>query len=139
ENQLRETMDWLEEIAVRDRLKIHQVLANKLITDIQTDPRLGRADKVKRIKDQLRRMRLPRLAQTEDAIKEKIRSLKLHPEVRVSMPAGLEGGQLHIEVAAGTPDELRIASKKLSDAAENPLISEIFSLLSGRKPDQGKK
>lgn len=132
-------MDWLEEVALRDRSKIHQVLATKAITEVQTDPRLGRADKVKRIKDYLRRVRFPRLAQTEDAVKEKIRLLKLHPEIRVSVPAGLEGGQLHMEIAAATPEELERASKKLSHAMENPLMAEIFTLLSGGKAKDEKE
>src|SRR5881398_822320 len=54
ENHLRELMDWLEEIALRDRCGIHQILAQQKIAHIGSDPRLGRADKLKRIKEQIR-------------------------------------------------------------------------------------
>lgn len=139
ENHLRDAMDWLEEIALRDQSTIHKILAGKAITEIHTDPRLGRADKVKRIKDQLRRLRFPRLAETEDAIQKKVQSLKLQPEIRVSVPPGLEGGRIQVEISAASREELRRASKKLSDATENELTAEIFTLLSGGRAAPEKK
>ena len=39
ENHLRDLMDWLEEIALRDRSTIGEILASKPITDIE----IGRA------------------------------------------------------------------------------------------------
>ena len=139
ENQLRDAMDWLEEIALRDQSTIHEILGGSVITEIHTDPRLGRADKVKRIKDQLRRIRFPRLAETEDAIQKRIQSLKLQPEIRVSLPPGLEGGRIQVEISAASREELRRASKKLSDATENELTAEIFTLLSGGRAESEKK
>ena len=53
ENQLRDLMDWLEDIALRDGLAIGALLSGKAILDVETDPRLGRADKLKRIKEQI--------------------------------------------------------------------------------------
>ena len=67
ENHLRDLMDWLEEIRLRDQSKIREILASKPITDVESDSRLGRADKLKRIKEEIRRLRFPRLAQTEDS------------------------------------------------------------------------
>ncbi len=52
---------------------------------------------MKRIKESLRRLRFPRLAQTEDEIHGKIRALKLQPEIRMTVAPGLEGGRLQIE------------------------------------------
>ncbi len=128
-------MDWLEEIALRDHAKINQILATKAISDVSTDPRLGRADKVKRIKEQLRRWRFPRLAITEDEIRNRIKSLKLHPEIRVSVPPGLEGGRLHIEFTATSASELLALAGKLREAAATSLAPEIFDLLAGRSPE----
>lgn len=138
ENHLRDAMDWLEEIALRDQSTIYEILGENVFTEIHTDPRLGRADKVKRIKDQLRRMRFPRLAETEDAIQKKVQSLKLHPEIRVSVPPGLERGRIQVEISASSREELRRASKKLSDAIENELTAEIFTLLSGERAETEK-
>jgi hypothetical protein len=132
-------MDWLEEIALRDQVKIDQILATEVISDVSTDPRLGRADKVKRIKECLRRLRFPRLAQTEDEIRNRIKSLKLHPEIRVSVPPGLEGGRLHVEFTATSATELLTIAGKLRAAAATSLAPEIFDLLAGTHPEKEHK
>jgi len=131
ENHLRDLMDWLEEISLRDRQSIHAILTSKAIDDSATDPRLGRADRLKRIKEQLRRLRFPRLAETEDAIRGKIHDLKLHPEIRVTVPAGLEGGQVRIEFAAASHAELKQLATKLTEVADKDSMPEIFHLLAG--------
>lgn len=125
-------MDWLEEVALRDSVSIQAVLSTKAVDNIATDPRLGRADKLKRIKEHIRRLRYPRLAETEDAIRVKIQELKLHPEIRLSVAPGLEGGNLRVEFAAANYDELKRLAEKLHQAAEKKLPAEIFDLLAGQ-------
>jgi hypothetical protein len=139
ENHLRDMMDWLEEIALRDDVQIHQLLGRKIVGDITTDPRLGRADKVKRVKEQVRRWRFPRLAETEDAIRGKIQALKLHPGVRLSVPPGLEGGRLQVEFTAASHEQLKQHTAKLSDAVEKTVAAEIFELLSGVRSVEDRK
>jgi len=124
-------MDWLEEVALRDRQRIHAILASKSVDDIATDPRRGRADRLKRIKKQIRRLRFPRLAETEDAIREKIHGLKLHPEICLTVPPGLEGGQLRIEFAATSHAELKQLTAKLTAAADHDNLPAIFDLMAG--------
>jgi hypothetical protein len=131
ENHVRDLMDWLEEIALRDGIAIGEILRSTNISDIRTDPRLGRADRLKRIKDQIRRIRFPRVTQIEDSIQSKIRQLKLPPTVRVSVPAALEGGDLKIEFTAGSPAEFKKNLAKLGAAAESDSLAEIYVLLNG--------
>ncbi len=131
ENHLRDLMDWLEEVALRDGVSIQSLLNAKAVDDIATDPRLGRADKVKRIKEYIRRLRYPRLAETEDAIRAKIQELKLHPEIRLSVAPGLEGGNVRVEFSAANYDELKGLAEKLRQAAGKKLSAEIFDLLAG--------
>ena len=131
ENHLRDLMDWVEEIALRDQSTIEEILARKSITDIESDPRLGRADKLKRVKEELRRLRFPRLAQIEDSIRRRIQELKLHPEIRLTVPQGLEGGKLRVEFSASTPEELKNLTVKLAEVAGANSIREIFALLAG--------
>ena len=138
ENHLRDLMDWAEEIALRDGIGICEIFANKAITDLRTDPRLGRADRLRRIKDQVRRMRFPRLSQIEDSIRSKIRQLKLPPSVTLSAPSGLEGGELQIEFAAGSPAEFKSILEKLGAAAESKTLAEIYLLLNGAATAEGR-
>lgn len=135
ENHLRDMMDWFEEIALRDQTKIHEVLNYKAVTDITTDPRLGRADRLKRVKEQIRRLRFPRLAETEDAIRAKIQALRLHPGIKLSVVPGLEGGRLQVEFSAGREAELKQLAEQFAAAIERPGVAEIFALLSGRQAE----
>jgi hypothetical protein len=139
ENHLRDFMDWLEEIALRDQFAIDQILASKAIVQIESDPRFARADKLKRIKDEVRRLRFPRLAQTEDAIRMRIQELKLHPEIRLTVPAGLEGGELRVELSVSTHEQLRRLTVKLVNALDKDAMREIFALLAGQDVENGPK
>jgi hypothetical protein len=139
ENHLRDLMDWLEEIALRDQSTIQEVLASKPVHDIESDPRLGRADKLKRIKETIRRLRFPRLAQTEDAIRVRIQELKLYPEIRLTVPPGLEGGKLQVELSASNHEELERLTAKLAEAAAENRVREIFALLAGEAVENSPK
>jgi hypothetical protein len=116
-------------------LQVRQILGNGSIAALESDPRLGRADKLKRIKDQIRRWRFPRLAQTEDSIRARIQELKLQPEIRLTVPPGLEGGRLRVEFDAASQDELRRLIAKLADVTGKEAVREIFGLLAGRTPE----
>src|SRR5690242_6211823 len=136
QNHQRDLMEWLEEIAIRDSLGIDEILRSEALEKIESDPRLGRADKLKRIKEHIRRLRFPRLSETEDAVRKHIRTLGLEPQVRVSAPAGLEGGKLHAEFSAATLEEFKRCVGKLADAAEAQSLAEAFALLAGPVPDK---
>jgi len=131
-------MDWCEEIASRDRVTVAAIFADKVIDDIATDPRLGRADKVKKIKDSLRRLRFPRLARVEDAIQDKVREFRLQPEIRMTVPPGLEGGKLQIEFSVTNQQDFKRLADKLAAAAVSTVASEIFTLLGGTAHTVGK-
>jgi hypothetical protein len=131
ENHLRDLMDWLEEIALRDGSAIEKILAARPLSEIESNPRLGRADKVKRVKEEIRRLRFPRLTETEDSIRAGIRKLKLHPGIRLTVPPGLEGGRLRAELNASTPEELKKLVDQLAAVTGTEALREIFALLAG--------
>lgn len=141
-SHVSDLMDWLEEIALRDRLTIAAILTSESITEVASDPRLGRADKVKRVKEAIRRLRFPRLANTEDSIRARIQELKLDPRIRLMAPPGLEGGRLRVELSASTADELKKLIDQVVAVTDSNTLREIFALLAGEtvdyrsKPDQ---
>lgn len=138
ENHVRDLMDWLEEIAIRDGSTIDRILDDRSVSAAEADPRLGRADKLKRIKDAVRRLRFPRLAQTEDAVRGRILELKLHPAVSLSAVPGLEGGRLRVEFGAASEEELKKHLARLMDAADKDTTREIFALLNGAALPESK-
>jgi len=135
ENHFKDILDWLEEIALRDGLAIHELLQSGPLEKIWSDPRLSRNDKLKRGKDEIRRLRFPRLSKLEEGIKSRIQSLKLRRSIEVQIPAGLEGGQLTIQIKAGSLAELKNALDELHEKSKTKAWEEVFELLGGKRID----
>ena len=134
ENHLKDILEWVEEIALRDGTGLAVLLRDDL-SRIATDPRLGRNDKLKRLKDELRRLRFPRLARVEDEILRRVRALKLDSKSSVSVPAGLEGSAVTVKMQAASHDELKRLVGEMARAVETREMSEIFALLKGEAED----
>jgi len=130
ENHFRDLVDWLDEIALRDATQIATLFREKL-SDVVTDPRLGRNDKLKRLKEELRRLRFPRLAGIEDEIQRRIRNLKLPAGISISVPQGLEGGGVAVKIEATSQEDLRRLAAEASRAADSDDMKEIYSMLGG--------
>jgi hypothetical protein len=133
QNHIRDLLDWLDEIALRDGGSIATILARATFCEIVTDPRLGRNDKLKRVKEELRRLRFPRLSQIETEIASRIQALKLGPHTQLASPLGLEGGFLTVQLKAASYDELKRLVSGLAQAVDTSEVKEIFDLLEGRR------
>ncbi|MFQ5852122.1 MAG: hypothetical protein ACE5JU_16245 [Candidatus Binatia bacterium] len=131
ENHFRDFLDWLEEISLRDGVSLCKILRGGSIGPICSDSRLGRNDKLRRIKEELRRLRFPRLVQVEGEIQKRIREMKLGPQIQITVPPGLEGGTLAVQLRATSYEELKRLSGKLRQLLERSEMEEIFDLLSG--------
>ncbi len=64
ENHLRDLIDWLEEISLRDDKPPAKILERQEIQRVLSRP-LSRNDKLKEVKAELRKLRYPRLSQLE--------------------------------------------------------------------------
>lgn len=137
ENHCRDFLDWLEEISLRDGVSLCEVLRGESLLRISSAPRLSRNDKLKQIKDEVRRLRFPRLAQVEGEIQRRIREMKLKPQIQITVPPGLEGGALTVQVRASGHEELKRLVRELGQALEREPVVEIFALLTGREGDAG--
>lgn len=131
ENHLRDFLDWLEEIALRDGVSLSEILKGESILRILSAPRLSRNDKLKRVKEEVRRLRFPRLSQIEDEIQKRIREMRLKPQIQITVPPGLEGGSLIVQVRASSCEELKSLFGELQQTLENEAIRAIFALLRG--------
>lgn len=137
ENHFRDLLDWLEEIALRDDVSLCEMLKGESLMRILSEPRLGRNDKLKRFKDELRRRRFPRLAQMEEDIRKRIQAMKLGSQIQMTFPPGLEGGTLTVQVRATSYEEFRRLIVELGGLLESEAMKEIFDLLHGREIDAG--
>jgi hypothetical protein len=128
ENHFKDLLDWLDEISLRDSTPIATLLRTYL-SDIVTDPRLGRNDKLKRLKEELRRLRFPRLAGIEDEIQRRIRNLKLPSGISIAVPQGLEGGNVLVKIEATSQEDLRRLAGEALRAADSDDMKHIFRML----------
>ena len=81
-NQIGDFMTWLEEIGARDGTSPGEVLGTPEVRGLLRAP-LGRGDKLKRLKAQVRARRFPRLAAAERALEAAVRDLALGDGVAV--------------------------------------------------------
>ncbi len=129
ENQLRDLWDWAEEIGHRDGLSLTQVLALEAPAKARRSRNLGRNDKLKVLKNALRRLRFPQLAATEERLAALVRELDLPRNVRITFPEFLEGDEVRVEIVADTPASLERAAERLRAAAHTPACHAMFQLL----------
>jgi len=127
-NHLGDVMTWLEEIAAREGVAPADVLRAPGVRGVLRT-RLGRSDKLKRVKAFLRGRRFPRLVAAERALDAAIRDLGLGAGVTVRFPPGLDGDELTIEVRARRPDGLRAATTRLHAAVRDGGFDRVFALL----------
>jgi hypothetical protein len=128
ENQLRDFLDWLDEIVARDGGTVRDILGRAELR-YPLESKLSRNDKLKAVKDVLRRIRYPRLSQLEDDLHVAIKALDLGNRVRVSFPLALEGDEIIVEMKARNVQELRDTLTLLQQKLEDGSLQRVFAAL----------
>jgi len=128
ENQMRDFLDWLEEVVVRDGGAIHEILARPEIRR-PLDSRLSRNDRLKTVKNVLRKLRYPRLAHLEEELRVTVKALDLGGQVRVSFPPVLEGDEVTIELKVCNVRELAEIVHRLQQRLEDGALQRLFDML----------
>jgi hypothetical protein len=128
ENHLRDFLDWLEEITLRDGGTIHDLLVRPEITR-PLNAKLGRNDKVKAVKDALHKLRYPHLSRLEERLRTAVKALDLSSRVRVSFPPVLEGDEITVELKARNVAELRESLARLQQRLDDGMWQQVFDVL----------
>jgi len=131
ENHLRDILEWTEEMNLRDGVSLWQVIRGATVEPIWTDPGLGRSEKIRRVKEELRRLRFPRLVRAEREIQKRVRSMGLKSEIQISVPPALEGGFLTVHLKSTSYEDLQRLVAELGPLVDRSEIREVFSLLNG--------
>jgi len=76
ENHLRDFIDWLEEIVLREGGTIRGVLSRPEIQRLR-ESSLSRNDRLKAVKESLRRIRYPQLLHLENELRAAVKALDL--------------------------------------------------------------
>ncbi len=140
ENHLKEIMDWLEEIEVRDRVSPAAVLAEQRVKASLSDRKVGRSDRLKRVKACIWKRRFPRLARLEAELHELAAENGLAGEkLSVAFPPGLEGEEITLSLRPGSEAELRGLIERIERCLQGGVFTRLFSLLHHCGPRGGAR
>lgn len=127
ENHLRDFLDWLEEITVRDGSTVRELLARADITQ-PLQSKLSRNDKLKAVKEAIRRIRYPRFSRLEEEVRAAVKALDLGNRIQLSFPPTLEGEEITVEIKARNPQELVDHLNRLQHRVADGSLMRLFAL-----------
>ncbi len=132
ESMLRECIELLKEIALRDGLRIVDILSSPQLKGILEREEHDRVHKGKAIREHLLRWRMPRWTELRDRVERAKGRLKLPKKVSVKMSPFLETKGVTVTFEVKSPEEFVEVVEKLRDTSSNwEALRELFSALNG--------
>lgn len=128
ENHLKDLLDWLEEIAVRDEWTIADILERRELRRARATPG-SRNDKLKAVKTVLRKIRYPRLTRLEENVRQAVKALDLDRTGQVSFPSDFEGDEVTVTLTARNVHELRDGLSQLQQRLDDGRFQCVFDAL----------
>jgi hypothetical protein len=128
ENHLRDFLDWCEEIVLRDGGTVVSLLSKPELRQ-PFEAKLGRNDKLKLVKDALRKIRYPRLSRVEENLRAAVKALDLGGRVQISFPPSLEGDDITVVIKARSVKELSESVERLLRRLDEGAMQRVFELL----------
>ena len=126
--QFLTALELLEEIAVRESVKIAEILERRAVRRI-IDGAGSAPGKARALLDALRAIRFPRLREAADKIAAQVADLALPAGIKLVLPRDLSSDDLRVELTAHSGTELRKLLDALAEKAD-PLC-RIADALSG--------
>ena len=127
ENHLRDFLDWLEEIRARDGGTVRELLSRGDIHH-PLHTKLSRNDKLKAVKDALRKIRYPHLSRLEEELRSAVKALDLGNRIQVSFPPSLEGEEITVELKARNLKELTDHLCCLQRRVDDGVLQRLFEI-----------
>jgi len=125
ENRLREILTFLEEIALRDHLKIREILKRPEIQVVLSHQDLTPSQRADRMKKALLGLRYPRMHNMETKFEKKRRELSLPTNVSLLHQPFFEGKGLKMEFHFETVEEYRSMLSTLSKLTDKREFKEM--------------
>lgn len=126
ENRLREMLTLWEEISLRDRIKVKDIVHRPEIRSILSQEELTLSQRTERVKKFLLDLRYPRLREMEEKFEKERRDLNLPSAVSIHHSPFFEGNGLRIEFQFETMEEYRSILSSLSLLADKKEFQEML-------------
>jgi ParB family chromosome partitioning protein len=128
-NRARELATMLDEICQRDVCSATDILQSLGVPGILAAPHLAGPQKMEQVRRVLHTARYPRFSAHEQRFQEALRHLRLPSQVSLRPPPYFEGQQYQVTFGFRTRHELQQYAQRLLDAATNPMLDDLCSLL----------
>jgi hypothetical protein len=114
----RELLEWLPEIAFREKIAAHAVLGDKSVTAIISDKRLNWPQRIEKIRHALHARRFPLLAETTARWNKAAQAINPNPSKVTFFPSpSFEKDRLEVRVILSNPSEASGLFQKLASVA----------------------
>ncbi|MGV7223034.1 MAG: ParB/RepB/Spo0J family partition protein [Nitrospinales bacterium] len=124
-NKQREVLLHLTEISARDDIPLKRLLEEDTIQNTLNSDLDGNQQS-RKIRSYLKKRRYPRLVSVEERFHEQVGELGLNGAIQVMPPANFEGSSYTLAIRFDSLNALTRAHRKLSDAINNPIASQLF-------------
>jgi hypothetical protein len=133
-NETREVVKEINEIAVRDKKGVNEVIDDILL-------KIGRGDlKADSFRRELKLMRYPIFTKVEEEFKDCLRDLNLPKDVAIHHSPFFEGNHVEIKMRIGSAKKLSEILSYLSSLLHNGLMNRLLAIVieGGKRDRQGK-
>lgn len=125
-NKQREVLLYLKEISARDDIPLRHLVIDGAIQKTLINDELEGNQKSRVVRSYLKKRRYPRLVSIEKQFQDRVRALKLGGAIQIRPPANFEGSLCTMTIRFDSLKALEKANRKISDAIDNPIASELF-------------
>jgi len=125
-NKQLEIIQFLNEIAARDKTSINAIFDHLKLNSILSDSKMESNSKTNQIRICLFQTRFPVLSQTRKEIRKKISRLELNEGIQFVIPENFENQNYNITFSAKSLSEFKSKVISLTDCLEQPIIREVF-------------
>ncbi len=125
-NKQRELLLLLTEIAIREDISTHQLIAEKPVRDILQNTDSDRAIQRQNIRSYLRRRRYPAISKAEADYQKRVRQLNLGNHIQLVPPKDFEGTTYAMILHFKNQQELKDRKEKIEKMLEHPALGKIL-------------
>jgi hypothetical protein len=125
-NKQREILTLAQEIAARENLSIREVLTKKEIKDLIVADTIDRAEKIRMLRQYLKRRRFPEITRAETAFAKRVKKLKLGSDIQLIPPKNFEGSNYTLQMYFENLADLKDRKTTLDKLIQNQDLATIL-------------
>jgi hypothetical protein len=126
-NQQKEMLMWVQDIAGAEDRSIPEILEAATIPDILADTYTERPQKLKKVREALKRRRYPTICRFETVLEKNRKALNLPSDICLSAPENFEDNRFAMTISFRSLSEFKEHIDTLTRIADNPNFTAIVN------------